>query len=93
VEAHLRRVVELYREAGDDVRAQVVLDYAVARAGRAGRKRWADLLKPPPPPTAKPVTSPWNETEGKQTRMIQDLADAVLTTSKLRRGEKPPSGR
>lgn len=93
LEAHLRRVVELYREAGDDVRAQVVLDYAVARAGRAGRKRWADLLKPPAPPPAKPATSPWTEAEGKHTRMIQDLADAVLTTSKLRRGEKPASGR
>jgi hypothetical protein len=93
LEAHLRRVVELYREAGDDVRAQVVLDYAVARAGRTGRKRWADLLKPVPPTAAKPMTSPWNEAEGKHTRMIQDLADAVLTTSKLHRGEKSPSGR
>ena len=90
-EEHLRNIVLLYREAGDDIRAQVVLDYAVARAGKAGRKKWADLLKPPPAPEVKPVAPPWTEQDSAQVKMIRDLADAVLTTTRLRRGEKPPS--
>ena len=90
-EEHLRNIVLLYREAGDDIRAQVVLDYAVARGGKAAKKRWADLLKPPPAPEVKPVAPPWNEEDNARTKMIRDLADAVLTTTRLRRGEKPPS--
>lgn len=90
-EEHLRNIVLLYREAGDDVRAQVVLDYAVARAGKAGKKRWADLLNPPPAQDVKPVAPAWTEQDSAQMKMIRDLADAVLTTTRLRRGEKAPS--
>ena len=90
-EEHLRNIVLLYREAGDEIRAQVVLDYAVARAGKAGKRRWADLLKPPPVPEVKPVAPPWNEQDTAQTQMIRDLADAVLTTARIRQGGKHPS--
>jgi hypothetical protein len=90
-EQHLRNIVLLYREAGDDIRGQVVLDYAVARAGKAGRKRWADLLTPPSGADVKPVAPPWTERDNAETKLIRDLADAVLTTARLRRGEKPPS--
>ncbi|MBX7115531.1 MAG: hypothetical protein K1X64_14470 [Myxococcaceae bacterium] len=93
LEDHLNLTARLFLDAGDEVRAAVIVDFARARLGKARLQRpvWKELtesLLPHKPAKARPVLS---EASLQQIEQERELAEALLAKSRATLVPEPPA--